>query len=162
MLIVWGTSRTPEINEGLARFVGSRVEGGHRGFGACTSMGVVEGEKLIAGLVYHNWHPESGVIEISGAAVTERWLSRPVLWAMFAYPFNDIGAQMTVMRVSEKNKTWNGRGIQRILRAYGFSEVRIPRLRGRDEGEIIFTLTDDAWRRNGFHREHSTEAREAA
>ncbi|UWF68413.1 MULTISPECIES: hypothetical protein [unclassified Brucella] len=40
----------------------------------------------------------------------------------------------------------------RIARAYGFSETYIPRLRGRDEGEFIFTLTDDDWRNGRFFK----------
>lgn len=162
MLIVWGTSKAPEINEGLVRFVGSRVEGGERGFGACASMGVIDGERLIAALIFHNYNPESGVLEFSAAAESGRWLTRPVLWAMFNYAFNDCGAQMVVMRVSERNRTWNGRGIQRILKAYSFVETRIERLRNRDTAELIYTLTDTAWASNGFHREHSQEARAAA
>jgi len=159
-MIVWGT--VPEINEGIAAFVGSRIEGGHRGFGKHLSMGIVDGDRLLAGVIFHNFNPEAGVIEFSAASITARWLSRPVLWAMFNYAFNDAGCQLVVMRVSEVNRTWNGRGIQRILKAYGFKEVRIENLRGRGIAEMIYTLTDEAWASNGFHRQHSKEARKAA
>lgn len=162
MIIAWGTDKTPEIRDGLVKFVGDRVEGGHRGFGECVAMGVIDKGQLICGIVYHNYNPEAGVIEISGAAKHGRWLTRPVLWAMYNYPFNDAGCQLVVQRSSEKNQMWNGRGLPRMLKAYGFVETRIERLRGRDAAEIIFTLTDDAWASNGFHREHAQEARKAA
>lgn len=160
MIVAWGTDSTPEIRDGLVQFVGARVEGGHRGFGQCIAMGVIDGEKLVAALIFHDYNPESGVIEFTAASESKRWLSRPVLWAMFNYAFNQAGCQTVVMRCSEQNHMWNGRGILRILKAYGFTETRIERLAGRDAALMIYTLTDTAWRRNGFH--NAQEARSAA
>ena len=159
-MIVWGT--VPGINDGIAAFVGSRIEGGYRGFGRHMSMGVIDGDRLLAGVVFHNYNPEAQVIEFTAAAITPRWLNRPTLWAMFNYAFNTAKCQMVVMRVSEANRAWNGRGIQRILKAYGFKETRIDDLRGKGVAELIYTLTDEAWASNGFHRQHEKEARKAA
>ena len=111
-------------------------------------MGVFDGT-LIAAVVFNNYHPESGVIEMHAAASTPRWLTRRVLWEMFNYVFNRMGCQMAVLRVSERNNR-----LLRILTAYGFEHTVIPRLRGRDEGERIFWLTEEAWRSNGFHKEN--------
>ncbi|SDP08378.1 GNAT family protein [Phyllobacterium sp. OV277] len=141
MIIAWGGADCPEINEGIARFVASHIPGCDRGFTDHVTMGVVEGDKLLAGVVYHNWTPETGVIELSAASLDARWLTAPVLKAMFDYPFQQLGCQICVLRVSERN-----RRMKRILDRFGFSSVRVPRLRGRDEAEIIFTLTDDVWR----------------
>nr|DAF83398.1 MAG TPA: hypothetical protein [Caudoviricetes sp.]DAK00527.1 MAG TPA: hypothetical protein [Caudoviricetes sp.] len=146
MLPFWGHDRT------VAAWVARQIPGCARGFGNCRALGVADGAKLVAGVVYHNWEPEHGVIELSGAATTPRWLTRPVLWTMFSYPFAGIGCQMAVMRVSARNQQWNGRGLPRLLKAYGFENHTIPRLYGRDEDGQIFTLTDDAWRANGFHK----------
>ena len=139
-------------DEAVAAWVARHIPGCERGFETCRAMGVLDGEKLVAGMVYHNWEPEHGVIEISGAATTPRWLTRRVLWQMFAYPFAGIGCQMLVMRVSQRNEQWNGRGLPRLLTAYGFDKHTIPRLYGRQESGHLFTLTDDAWRVNGFHK----------
>ncbi|MGN6535211.1 MAG: N-acetyltransferase [Mesorhizobium sp.] len=125
-------------------------------------MGVFEDGKPIAVMVFHDWHPENGVVEISGAATDRRWLNRKTLWEMFSYPFEQLGAQLVVMRVSERNVMWNGRGLPRLLKAYGFQCTTIPRLRGRDEAEAIWTLSDDDWRANGFHEvRHGQERAEA-
>lgn len=156
--IVWGGGTAPEINQGIARFVGAYVPGGHRGFGNHTSMGLVERGVLIAGVVFHNYSPESRVIEFSAASVSKRWLTRSVLAAMFGYAFSI--ADVVVMRVSEENEMWNGRGIKRILKSYGFTEARIENLRGRGIAEYVYTLTDEAWASNGFHFQQ--EARIAA
>lgn len=125
----------------VSDFVAQHIPGCERGFSASSkAIGVLDGEKLIAGMVYHNWAPEAGVMELSGASIDRRWLQRPILHAIFDYPFTDVGCQMVVMRVSELNTS-----LHRILRGLQFDEYRIPRLRGRDEDEIIFTLTVENW-----------------
>lgn len=157
MNIVWGGRGNPEINEALGQWCAAQI-GLPRGFSDFASMGVFDGDRLIASMIYHNWFPENGVIEISGAATDKRWLNRRTLWDMFSFPFLQLKTQLVVMRVSDRNSMWNGRGLPRLLKSYGFDAHPIPRLRGRDEGEIIYTLTDDDWSRNGFHRENATPA----
>lgn len=159
-MIVWGSSKAPEINQALAEFVGARIDGGYRGFGNHTSMGLIDGDRLLAAVIFHNYNPEGRVIEFSAASITERWLTRQTLWAMFSYAFHTAGCRMVVMRVAEDNHKRNGRGIQRILRAYGFKETRIDDLRGRGVAEMVYTLTDENWASNGFHKHQ--EARQAA
>lgn len=154
MNIVWSSGREPDLNDALGNWCAANI-GLVRGFRDHSCMGVFEGGKPIAVMVYHDWQPERGVVEISGAATDKRWLNRKTLWAMFSYPFLELGVQMVVMRVSERNVMWNGRGLPRLLKAYGFQSVTIPRLRGRDEAEIIYMLTDDDWRANGFHKENA-------
>lgn len=110
-------------------------------------MGVLDGTELVACMLFNNWQPEAGVIEIHGAGVTPRWLTKPVLKEMFDYPFRQLGCQNVIMRVSERDNR-----LLRMLTAYGFENVAIPRLRGRDEGERIFWLTDDAWNANKFNK----------
>jgi RimJ/RimL family protein N-acetyltransferase len=129
------------------QWASAKLFGNLRGFGPCTTMGVVHDGGLVGVMVFHNFDRESGVIEISGVSETPRWVTRRVLEAMFSYPFDQLGCQLVVMRVSERDER-----LPRILTAYGFESFYIPRLRGRGEGENIFTLTDDAWRVNGFHR----------
>ena len=106
----------------------------------------IYGRDLRAVVVFHNYCPEAGVLEMSAAVESKRWLSRPVLRAMHGYIFDDAGCQLAVMRVSENNMT-----MRRIAKAYGYDETLIPRLRGRNEAESILTLTDDDWNRSRFH-----------
>lgn len=145
--VVWGGEACPEINDGIASFVANNIPGCERGFENYVTMGVIDGAKLIAGVVYHNWNPESQVIEFSVASHSKLWLTRPVLREMFSYPFNQLGCQMLVVRVSELNTH-----LIRICKAYGFQGHKIPRLRGRHEAEFIFTLTDDDWRSSRFNQ----------
>lgn len=126
-----------------------QIWGADNQFGPHSSMGVYDDGDLIAGTVYHNWHESSGVMELSSASTSKRWLQPAVINAMFSFPFDLMGAQMVVLRVSERNT-----GMVRIAQRFGFDGVLIPRLRGRDEAEWIFTLTDDAWRSNALAKRY--------
>jgi RimJ/RimL family protein N-acetyltransferase len=111
------------------------------------SMAVTDDGKLIAGTLFHNFFPENGVVELTSASLSKRWLTRPVINAMFDLPFGRLGCQLCVLRVAEHRKN-----MVHIARSFGFSEQFIPRLAGRNEGEHIFTLTDDAWSSSKFKR----------
>ena len=132
----------------VAEFVSKMIPGSDRGFGASTAIGIIDDDgKLVAGLVYHNWYPEHGVIEMSVGAISKRWMTRTVLRAIFAYPFDDLDCQLVVFRVAPADKP-----LRRILKAFGATERVIPRLRGRNEAEVIITLADDAWNNSKFAR----------
>lgn len=145
MVIVWGGADQPERNRLLGEWLESRL--GYPLAGPFTSMGVIDGDDLIAVVVFHNFSRRRGIIELSAAAATPRWLTRQVLRAMFGYPFTQLGVHTVVLRVSERNER-----MLRIALRYGFKGYRIPRLRGLDEAEVILTLTDDDWQTNGYGR----------
>ncbi|MBK5571276.1 GNAT family protein [Ensifer sp. SSB1] len=147
MTLVWGGESAPEINRAVASFVASHIPGCERGWENFTTLGLVDGDRLAAGVVFHNYNPEAGVIELSAASTSRRWLTRPMLNGMFGYPFDQIGCQMVVLRVSERNAV-----MIEIAERFGFTSHRIPRLRGREEAEILFTLTDDEWRAHPVNR----------
>ena len=134
-------------DEAVASFVSHLLFGDDRGFGNSRGIGVVDREgRLIGGVVYHNYQPEAGTIEMSSAATTPRWLNRLVLHAIFSYPFA-IGCQMALMRVSARNAR-----LTRQLDALALRRLPIPRLYGRDEDGILYTMTDDAWSTWKFRR----------
>lgn len=139
----------PRENSAVGDFVSQIVWKGESALERFASMAVFDGPKLIAGTLYHNWYPKEGVIELTSGSLSRRWLTRPVIRAMFSLPFDVLGCQMVVLRVSELNEP-----MVRIARSFGFSEVFIPRLRGRDEGEFVFTYTDDQWRSSPYNGVH--------
>lgn len=133
-------------NELVARFVASIPPfDPARGFGNCTAIGWDEDGVLIGGTVYHNYDPVAGVIELSTASKSARWLTRTTLKAMFAYPFEQLGCQMIVLRVAETNTR-----MRNIAKRFGFNEYVIPRLRGRAEADCIYTLTVEQWKQKGL------------
>lgn len=138
-------------DEIVARFVDALIPFGRgRGFGECSAIGVDRDGELIGGFVFHDWSPEAGVVEISFAGIDRRWLTRLVLYGAFSYVFDQLGCQMACSRTPASL-----RHAARICRAYGFRQVTVPRLFGRNEDGIISTLTVEDWRANGFHKENA-------
>lgn len=117
------------------------------GFGNCTAIGWMANDKLIGGTVYNHYDKGSGVIELSSASDDPRWLTRDTINTMFSYPFDQLKCQMVVIRVSEFNDRMRG-----IAQRFGFDEYVIPRLRGRDEDECVYTLTAEQWMESPFRK----------
>jgi hypothetical protein len=138
-------------NDEVAAFVARLIPWcSERGFNEPTAIGVASGDKLIGGFVFTDWSPEFGVIELTFAGTDKRWLTRPVLFAAFSYVFDQLGCQMACSRTPASLKH-----AVRITKAYGFKQVTVPRLFGRDNDGIISTLTAEDWRANGFHKENA-------
>lgn len=147
---VWAGPQQPQLNATIKDWVAEIIwpGQGQRFDDTAISLGILENDALIAAVVFHDWNPHAGVIEMSAASISKRWLTRPVLAQMFGYVFDGAKCQMAILRVSADRRQSH---LHRILTAYGFDHARIPRLYGRDEDGLVFTLTDDAWRSNGFH-----------
>lgn len=136
MTPVWGHSKA------VADFVDSLTGEPGRGFGPSEALGIIDNDgKLVAGVVFHDWHPEFRRIEISGAAISGHWLTRSIAAQVGEYAFDRLGCQMVVFRTDEDNTR-----ARRLCRALGGDEYVIPRMRGEDRAEVLITLTAEAWR----------------
>jgi RimJ/RimL family protein N-acetyltransferase len=129
----------------MAAWVAARIPGAESGWDNCVAMRVYT-DRTIGGVIFYDYDPRAGVLCMA-AAGEPGWLNRSILYAMHAYVFDTAGCQLAVMQVSEKNER-----MRRIGLAYGYTEIRIPRLRGRDEAEILMTLPDEVWRASRFHK----------
>lgn len=146
--IIFWPRLNPIENKAVGDFVSFGVFGEINSINDYSSMAVIEDGEIIAGTLYHNWQPSDGVIELTSYSKSKRWLTRGTIRCMFSVPFACLGCQLVVLRVSELNKNMCG-----IARSFGFTEVYIPRLRGRDEGEFVFSYTDDQWRSSKYYKE---------
>ena len=127
--------------EAVAAAVSRLLWGDDRGFGPCKAIAFCAPDGTFeAGIVYHNWQPDNGVIEISAASVNRKWLNRDKLQEVFRYPFGQLGCRMVVARIGEHNAR-----ARRIWRAFGATETIIPELRNPAEGECVYTLTAPQW-----------------
>ena len=148
-MIIWGADVVPLVSE----IIGCRAD-----FGECVTAGVTDREgNLIAAVVFHNWAPDTGVMEVSAAAVSPRWATRGHLSELFGYAFKH--AQMCVARIHEDNER-----ARRLWRSFGAEEYILPRMRGRMASEAVQLLTDDAWAESKYMRqEHGqTQGTQAA
>ena len=136
---------------------------GPLGFGNCRAIGICDdNDELIAGLVYNNFNPKAGTMEISGAALPGKyWATPQTLLYMHTFPFGQCRCQMVTMRVRKSDER-----LLRQLRALGYELVGLPRIFGRDEDGVICYLTDDAWKANKITRRllrsHKQQLEEAA
>jgi RimJ/RimL family protein N-acetyltransferase len=135
-------------DEVVAAFVAQLIpECRERGFGKCRAIGVVDETGLLGGLVYRNWCPEVGTIEISGAALPgTNWLSRRTIQIMYDYPFYTVGCQMVIKTTMADNEI-----VLRIMAAVGFSLHHIKRLGGRDRDGVVGTLTVEDWEASKYN-----------
>ena len=120
-----------------------------RPFGKCRAIGIIDEQgRMIAGLVYHNWMPEAGVIDLSVAALPgSGWFSRETVWRMYAYPFIDAGVQM-VSHLVPADATPS----LRQLATLGCMLIEIPRILGRHRDGVLGLLTRETWESSKFHR----------
>jgi RimJ/RimL family protein N-acetyltransferase len=137
-------ANAPENLE-TATWVSVRIPGCQRGISNFVSLSVSNGDR-IGGVLYHDWNPEAGTIQMS-AAGGNGWLTRPVLHAMHAYPFMVARCQMIVLQTAEENTV-----MRRIAKAYGYRELIIPRLMGRDRNGALLTLTLEDWQASRFYK----------
>jgi hypothetical protein len=107
------------------------------------TVGIIDANnELIAGLIFYNFSPETGWIELSLEALPKsRWLTRTTLAVMFQYPFLQCGSQMLVTKTSMKHQH-----VLRMLAALNFTFITIPRLYGRNRDGVLCMLSDDAWK----------------
>lgn len=130
-----------------ADWVANRIPDCERGFGACRAFAVI-GETILAGVVFHNWSPAAGVIEVSAAAANPRWITRNVLSQLFAYAYDTCDCQAVVIRTPEDNER-----VRRLWRSFGASEHIIPRLRGVDAAECVMVLPRETWKASRYYKD---------
>lgn len=132
----------------VKRFVAHGIFAGRREFGPSTAIGfATEEEGLVAGIVYHNYQPETRVIEISAYSTRRDWLTRDRLRMIYDYPFDELMCRLVVGRISERNTK-----VRSLWRNLGAKETRLPQLRADDEDEILSILRADTWRNSKFKR----------
>ena len=137
-------------DEIVARFVGQLIPAvGEHGFGPHKTFGVLDDDNhLIAGMVYHNYDPKAGIIEMSGAALPgTRWVTPETLARMYQYPFLQLGCQMVVMRVAADNER-----LLRQLAALNYMLIKVPRMFGREADGVLCLLTYEDWAANKICR----------
>lgn len=127
-------------DEQVTAWVAAHISGCERGFDAARALGVVDRRgNIVAGVVFHDWNPERGLVELSAAATDRRWMTRRVVKAVFGYAF--AVARMVVTRTSEKNTP-----VRKMWQAFGATEYIIAGLWADDEAGVIYTLTQEQLR----------------
>ena len=127
------------------------------------AIGIIDDQnELIAGIVYFNYNPEAGTIEMSVEALPkQRWLTPTTLAVMFQYPFVHCGCQMLITKTMARSTH-----VLRMLAAMNFTLILHPRAGGRYEDGVVAQLTYEDWLDSKFCKRYGhhvpTKADEAA
>lgn len=130
----------------IESFVGAGIDA-PLGFGNCACMGWGDPDP-VAGVVFHNWEPKAGVIELSAYASRRDWMTSARLRQIFGYVFDAAGCRIAIARISESNTR-----TRRIWRALGAREYLIPEIRGEGEAECVTILHKADWLNSKFMKE---------
>lgn len=133
--------------EAVKTFVAAGIFPPGRLFGEATAIGFLDKKQLTTGIVYHNYDPDTEVIEISAFAIHRNWCNKEILKIIFQYPFDQLKVRIVLARCSEHNKL-----VRRIWKALGASEYLIPELRGPNEAEAVLILRAQDWAKSKFMR----------
>ena len=76
----------------------------HAEFGPYVAIGLAEDNTLIAGVVYHNYVPRYGNIEISMAADSPRWATPEAIGTFLRYPFGQLRCRRVTTCTPASNK----------------------------------------------------------
>lgn len=143
-MILWAHHSEGVFYQALQDFVASRAFGKVQDMGKGTILAVQKGNRIVAGVLFHNYQPDFGVIEVSGAG-DGPWLTKGILREMAEYAFGQMKCQAVVFRSDADNTR-----ILRMAKAAGFTRVDVPHGRGRGKPEVVNTLTADDWAAGKF------------
>lgn len=109
-------------------------------WGNFNALGLIRNDNLVAGVIYNDYSPTNAYIHI-GAEDGCRWMTRDFLFAVFDYPFNQLGLRRLTGLVREHNKR-----AMRFDEHLGF--VREGRLRDffSDGDAIVYGMKRDECR----------------
>lgn len=127
-------------DELIANWVGQRTQYGRFGDSPYTAIGVLYDGEAAAGVIYHNYQPTFGTIEMSIAADSPKWASRQVIGVLLRYPFLQLGCQRVTACVAAKN--WESLEFNKRL---GFQvEGYVRRGFGDDDLIVMGLLREEA------------------
>lgn len=105
-------------NDRITEWVAERIPAAAGiGFGPSHSIGVVIEGRVASGVVFHDWQPRQGTIQLSIAAENPRWASRANIRAILSYPFDQIGAIKVWAVIPHTNER-----VVRFAKALGFKQ----------------------------------------
>lgn len=118
-----------------------------RPFANAKAMAFEHKGEIVGGLVFNNWEPEHGTIEVTVAATNPRWMTREILSEAARYAFEKCKCHALVARTTEKNPS------ARMWRSLGADETSIPHLLGYGKPQVVFVLTERQWKKSKFRRQ---------
>jgi len=137
----------------VAKWVGERAR--VQEFGPCTAIGIARDGRLVAGVVYNRYSGPN--VEASIASDWPGWWTRGNLFALFWYPFGQLGCR----RITAVTRAGNDRA-QRMLAKMGFkAEGRCRHAFWDDDGIVYGMLAEECRWIGGADVQRQRHARRA-
>jgi len=127
----------------VAAWVAARIAhmGASADFGPCAAIGIAdEAGRALGGVVFSNFQPGFRSIEVSFAAETSRWLTRPLICGILSYPFVQLDCQR-VTAVTPRG----ARKARSFLDRFGFKREGVVRRGFGTDDAIISGLLRTEW-----------------
>lgn len=129
----------------IARWVGEQI-GRDIDWGPCEAIGVSDkDDNLIGGVVFSNYQPHFGNIEVSFAATRADWLTPNLVRGIMSYPFDQLGVRRITSLTPKKN-----RKARQFLKKFGFVHEGTVREGFGTDHMIISGLLEREWRAHRF------------
>jgi len=146
--LFFSESHRPDINRAIGDFVSRELLGMPGRFDKFCSMGVFLDDELICGVLYHNYMPEFGTVEMSAAALSRRWMSKAVLRDMLNMPFDALGCHAIIACHDEA-----ATHLRRMWTSVGGVETVVANKRGAGRAEVVSVLTADKWHESRYMKD---------
>lgn len=132
-------------DEALCRWVESRIDWGPGGaFPPGTpAIGVARGDKLLCAVVYHDYQPDFGTVQITMASSSPMWARRENIRALLHYPFR----QIQCYKVWWLTRADNTHGIKTFEHVGFKREATLAHQFGRKRHGIVGRMLEPDYRR---------------
>ena len=110
-------------------------------FGPCAAIGVAGADgRPLGGVVFSNWQPRFANIEVSFASESPRWLTRNLIRAILAYPFDQLACARLTAITPKK-----ARPARAFLDHFGFKREGVIRKGFGADDAIVSGLLRREW-----------------
>jgi len=139
----------PQLTRFIGEWVSERVTStGEIGFnGDFNALGVVHNDSLIAGVVYHDYHPIYRTICIQLCGDDAHWATRRTIKLLGDYPFVELDCQRVTALINSDNEK-----ALRLAEGVGFKREAVLERAAGDKDIIVLRLFQEEWLKGKFHR----------
>ena len=86
----------------------------------CVTIGVISSDRLIAGVAYHDYQSQYGVIQMSMAAISPMWAKKRIINRLLRYPFEQLNCYKVIINIRMDNIK-----ALRIFKKIGFKQEAV-------------------------------------
>jgi len=121
----------------VAAWVAARIStvGAADDFGPCIAIGVVNGDHMVAGVVFNKYYPDCRVIDLNMAAVSPVWARWPIIIELLSYPFLQLGVNVVQTVTPHTNKA-----ALEVNKHIGFRQEAVLRHRFGREHAVVCSM----------------------